>query len=110
MAKQVLEHDPLTGITTWFEYTAEDKMLITETQDVSAILEHNQTLRNNEDYSKRGIKDDMWHYARVPLTVMMDIKTRFGVDLMAKKVDWKSAFKIINREYPYLKTTTKTHA
>lgn len=111
MSKQLLDYNPLTGVSTYFEYEAStDTMLITDVQDVNAILDETAMLRNCDEYSRDGIKNDMWHYARLPLTVMLDMKTRFGVDLMAKNPDWKSAFKIINREYPYLKTTTGTHA
>ena len=38
------------------------------------------------------------------------MKQRFGIDLMAPKVDWKSALKIINREYPAFKVTQGVHA
>ena len=110
MTRRVLEHDPLTGITTYFDYTADDQMILTEEQDVTPILDSVAELRNDEDYSRNGIKNDMWHYARVPLVVVMDMKNRFGVDMMAPKPDWKSIFKIINREYPWLKATSKTHA
>jgi hypothetical protein len=32
------------------------------------------------------------------------------VDLMAPKPDWPAIFKCINANYPWLKTTSKTHA
>lgn len=111
MAKQLLDYNPLTGVSTYFDYQAStDTMLITDVQDVDAILDQTTTMRNDGDYSRDGIKNDMWHYARLPLTVILDMKNRFGIDCMARNPDWKSIFKIINREYPYLKTTSGTHA
>jgi hypothetical protein len=106
MARRLLDYDPLTGISTWFDYDhASDTMSITDSQDATPILEQATRMRNDGDYSRQGIKDDMWHYARLPLMVLMEMKTKHGVDLMAKHPDWKSALKIINREYPWLKTT-----
>lgn len=110
MTKRVLDHDPLTGITTYFEYTPDDQMLITHAQDVTRILDEVEALRNNEQYSRDGIKNDMWHYCRLPLNVILDMKQRFGLDMMAAKPDWKSFFRLVNTEYPKLKATSKTHA
>jgi hypothetical protein len=110
MAKRLLDYDPLTGMRTWFDYDSNDVMYLTEEQDVNPILDSNAAKRNDTEYSRKGIKKDWWHYADIPLVVILELKRKHGVDLMAKKVDWKSAFKIINREYPYLKTTTGTHA
>jgi hypothetical protein len=97
MTKRILDHNPLTGVTTYFEYSSDDKMLISTSQDVSSIVDNATALRNNDDYSKSGIKADHWHYARLPLTVMMEMKEKHGVDLFAPRIDWKSALKIINR-------------
>lgn len=111
MTRRLLDYDPLTGVSTWFSYEAStDNMHITSEQDVNPILDGITERRNDGDYSRKGIKNDWWHYARLPLTVILEMKAKHGVDLMAQKVDWKSALKIINREYPLLKTTDKTHA
>jgi hypothetical protein len=111
MTRRLLDYDPLTGVSTYFSYeNSTDTMFLTSEQDVAPILDGIAARRNDGDYSRNGIKDDWWHYARLPLTVIMEMKTKHGVDLMAPKVDWKSALKIINREYPLLKTTNGTHA
>lgn len=111
MARRILDFDPLTGITTYFDYDhVDEKMHITEVQDVNAVLDSVTSLRNNDDYSKQGIKDDMWHYARLPLTILMEIETKHGVKCMSGKTDWKSLFRVINQHYPHLKATTKVHA
>jgi hypothetical protein len=111
MTKRVLDYDPLTGVTTYFEYDAlTDRMLLTDVQDVNPILDEVTSLRNNDEYSKRGIKDDMWHYARLPMTVLMEIESKHGVKCMTGRVDWKGLFRVINQHYPNLKATTKVHA
>jgi hypothetical protein len=41
---------------------------------------------------------------------MLEMKQKYGVDMMAPKPDWPAIFKCINSNYPWLKTTSKTHA
>jgi hypothetical protein len=111
MTRRLLDYDPLTGVRTYFEFEpSTERTLIHTEQDVQHILDQNAVMRNDADYSRKGIKEDWWHYARVPNGVILDMKTRFGVDMMAPKPDWKSILKILNREYPHLKVTEKTHA
>lgn len=111
MTRRLLDYDPLTGISTYFQFeAATDVMHITTEQDVAPILKAAEMRRHDADYSSQGIKDDWWHYARLPTTVIMEMKTKHGIDMMAPNTDWKSALKILNREYPYFKTTEKTHA
>ena len=110
MTRRVLDYDPLTGVTTYFDYTSEDQMVITHSQDVTTVLDGTQAMRNDEDYSRKGIKQDQWHYARIPDTVAMEMLTKHGVNIMKTPIDWPSVLKLINTEYPYLKVTTKHHA
>lgn len=114
MTRRLLDYDPISGMSTWFDYEkSTDSMVITNEQDgshISRILDQAKAFRNDDDYSKQGIKEDWWHYARIPNGVILEMKEKHGVDLMARKIDWKKAFKVINREYPALKVTTKTHA
>ena len=111
MARRILDFDPLTGVTTYFEYNhADQKMHITDVQDVNPILDAVTQMRNDDDYSKQGIKNDMWHYARLPMAVLMEIESKHGVKCLTGKVDWKGLFRVINQHYPNLKATTKAHA
>lgn len=110
MTRQVLDHDPLSGITTYFDYTGDDQMVITTEQKVDRVLDQNQVLRNDDDYSRKGIKQDQWHYARVPDIVAMEMLQKYGVNMMKPPIDWPSVFKCINTHYPYLKVTNKHHA
>lgn len=114
MTRRLLDYDPLTGMTTWFDYEkSTDTMAITNEQApsiVNNVLDSNAHMRHDDDYSRQGIKDDWWHYARIPNGVILEMKEKFGADLLAPKPDWKYVLKVLNREYPHLKVTTKTHA
>lgn len=110
MTRRLLDYDPISGMASWFDYDSTDTMYITHEQQVGDIIDQATERRNDRDYSKAGIKEDWWHYARLPNIVIMEMKNKHGIDLMAAKPDWKSALKIINREYPHLKTTKGVHA
>lgn len=109
MTKHLVDFNPLTGERCVMTFE-DGKVHITNEQDVEAILESATDLRNREGYSQRGIKNDHWHYARIPNGVMLEMKQKHGVDMMAKDIDWPAVFKCINAHYPWLKTTTKMHA
>ena len=40
------------------------------------------------------------------MTDVMRIKTQHGVDILGPNLDWKYVFKLIETQYPYMKTTT----
>jgi hypothetical protein len=110
MTRRVLDFDPLSRTTTYFDFDAQDQMHITTVQAVDHVLDATTKRRNDDDYTKRGIKDDMWHYARIPDSVALEMKTKHGVNMLSGKIDWKAVLKCINTHYPALKTTTKHHA
>lgn len=89
---------------------SDGKMHITNDQKVDDIVDYATALRNNTGYSKRGIKKDQWHYARIPTAVMLEMHAKHGVNMFHGKPDWKAITRCINTHYPYLKTTDKTHA
>lgn len=110
MTRRILDFDPLSNTTTYFDFDAQDQMHITTVQNVNPVIEAATKRRHDDDYSKRGMKEDMWHYARIPDAVALEMRTKYGVDMLAQKVDWKAVLKCINLHYPALKTTTKHHA
>lgn len=105
----VADFNPLTGESCVISFS-DGKMHITNKQDVSPIVDYATDLRNNTGYSQRGIKNDKWHYARIPNGVMLEMKQKYGVDMFTGKPDWPAIFKCINTHYPNLKTTDKMHA
>jgi hypothetical protein len=104
-----LDYNPLTGERVLFDYDAhEDRMVLTHQQDVSRELKfaHEKSV---SDATKHGIKNDLWHYARVPNIVIMEMKNKHGVDFFDKN-DQKKVFQLLNTEYKWCKTTDKHHA
>jgi hypothetical protein len=108
--KRIVDYDPWSGITTTFSYDAlTDDTTIYREQDVTAILELNKAQQNDEDYTKKGIKRDWWHYASIPNIIIEKWLREFGVNVYNKDHEPK-VFKLLNQpEYRYLKTTTKFH-
>jgi len=107
MKKRLLDYDPLSGITQYFYYDEDTgNFTIESVQDVESILDYNKSLQNDEDYKKNGMKNEFWHYARIPVVVQEKWLKEFGVDVH-KKEDWPRVKKLLNDpDYRYLKTTT----
>lgn len=108
MTRRLLDYNPATGETCWYDYSHhEDKMVITHSQDVEGILDfaHGKALSNA---TAKGIKNDMWHYARVPNSIILEMKQKHGVDFFDKN-DAKRMFHLLNTEYKRFKTTDKKH-
>ena len=82
-------------------------MTITHEQNVEGILEfaHGKAISNA---TKKGIKNDHWHYARVPNAIILEMKTKHGVDFFDRN-DSKRMFALLNTEYSRFKTTEKKH-
>ena len=106
---RVLDYDPLTGEKVLFDYDRHlDQMVITHEQDVRRELKfaHEKSV---SDATAKGIKNDMWHYARVPNIVILEMKTKYGVDFWDQN-HRKKVFELLNTEYKWCKTTDKHHA
>jgi hypothetical protein len=108
MTKRLLDYDPLSGMSVTFDYGADDRLVITHSQDVSRFVDDSKALANDTDRTRRGIKNDLWHYARVPAVVIMEMKEKHGVDFYRKE-DRKRVFELLNTEYQFCKTTNLTH-
>lgn len=109
MTKRILDFDPLSGHTTYFEYDhASDRMIITESGNVEQSLERAAALRQNPEYSKRGIKNDFWHFAHVDVMVQYRMLHEDGVNFHDKN-DWPRVFQLLNTKYAKCKTTDGVH-
>lgn len=108
MSKWV-EYDPWTG-TTETNVADDDEGTITvhKEQDVTELLDRNADLRNT-GAADNGIKKGLWLYASIPLAVQYEMLTKHGINIHNKD-HWPRMFELINTDYPYLKTTNKTHA
>ena len=110
MTKRILDFNPLSGETVTFEYEQHsDRMTITHSQDVTNQLHFAHGLATLDGYSSHGMKNDMWHYAHVPNTVILEMKSKHGVDFFDRN-DSKRVFHLLNTEYKRFKTTDKHHA
>lgn len=110
--KRLFDHDPLTGVTEVFHYDELTKDVHIETlQDVSPMLDQNKALQNDDGYSKNGIKNDMWHFASIPIVVQLKWLNKYGpANDPMKKGNERLLFSLLNDpEWRYLKTTNKIH-
>ena len=109
--KRVLDHDPLTGVTEWFDYdpVADEVRIWSETndRDIKSFLDTTQTQRNDEDFSRRGIKQGFWKYASLPAHVIVELRSK-GIDVF-NPGHTKDLVREINANYPATKTTNKWH-
>lgn len=75
--------------------------------NADAFIRHNELHRKKE--AELGLKKDAQYIfiGSVPMTVVMQIKAKHGIDLtnMKDKSERKRAFQIIEKEYPALKGT-----
>lgn len=109
MTKRLLNYNPLSGETVWFQYDQSiDSMTITHEQDVSRHLDLAHARATDSEYTRKGMKADMWHYAHVPNTTVMQMLAEDGVDLFDRNHQ-KRAFELLNTKYKRCKTTEKTH-
>jgi hypothetical protein len=109
MTKRLLDFNPLSGESVWFQYDHSiDSMTITHEQDVSKHLDMAHARATDANYTRKGIKNDLWHYAHVPNATILKMKQEDGVDLFDKN-DAKRVFELLNTKYKRLKTTEKVH-
>jgi hypothetical protein len=109
MAK-FLDYDPLRGVTEYEDRDWRGRLQIRYEQDVEPIIELAKTERLNglADKAGREGKNDFYLYARIPPVVILELKYKHGCDIFDKNHQ-KRAFELIDREYPYLKTTERRH-
>lgn len=108
--KRLLEFDPYTQVSTWFEHDEmSDTTTLSYTQDVESTLDMNKTLANDDDYKKAGMKSGWWHYAHIPVVVQLKWKMEHGVDIYNKDHMPKILKLLADPDNLYLKTTSGRH-
>jgi len=110
MSRMVLDFNPVSGEAVYFEFDPEtERATITHSQDPTYIIERNKKFAKNLDYTRRGVKNDMLHYATIPNGVIVKWKQELGVDVFDPN-DRRKMFSLLNSpDYKYLKTTTINH-
>lgn len=110
MSKRLLDFNPLTGEKVWFEYSNhDDTMAITHEQDVTRALEVAHDFATDSNYTRKGIKNDWWHYAKVPNTIILKMKQEDGVDFFDRN-HAKRMFELLNTKYKAFKVTDGHHS
>jgi hypothetical protein len=112
MTRRLLGYDSFTGVTEYFHHDDSTNTSYVETvQDVDTILDVTNDLRNDDEYTKKGIKDEMWHFASIPIVVQMRWLSEYGMENWPMKPgNEKLLFRLLNSpEWKYLKATNKIH-
>lgn len=87
-----------------------DSFKIVRTQDVNRVLDMASAMANDEDYTRIGVKKDMFHYARIPNLILEEMKDKHGVWWEDKNDHkHKKFFRVLNTHYPKFKTTAWNH-
>jgi hypothetical protein len=103
----------MTGVTEWFHYDPTTGDVHIETvQDVEPFLEINRALANDDEFTKQGIKNEMWRYASIPVVVQVKWLNEYGsTNWPLKPGNEKLLFRLLNSpDWKYLKCTGKIHS
>jgi hypothetical protein len=91
------DYDPLTGLKTTIK--AEDGQLrVNYSQNNEAVYERLQKLRNAEEYSKNGIKNNLWHAVHITEADCMKMIVEDGFDPYKESAKDLRAFLARNRD------------
>ena len=111
MSKLLLDFDPLTGTKTYFQTQPHENTfrIVHEIDDSAAALSYAHERRADGDYTRKGIKGDMWHYAKLSNEAIQRMASEDGVNILAPNYDKKKFFHLLNTKYKAFKVTDKTH-
>lgn len=109
MAWEYLETDPWTGLETYLDYDDDTGLAAVRYENPNAhlLVDYTRALAH-EGIADAGIKRGMWRYASIPPDVQVEMLQK-GVNIHDPN-DHPKMFALINRDYPWLKTTDKYHA
>ena len=97
---QLLDYDPLNGITTTMVKDG-DSMIVKSTQDVEFVLDQNQAARSDQESGWRG---DMHRVASIPMIIVNQWWQELGDNpLLPRNRAWLAA-KLNNPDFSKLRT------
>lgn len=86
MNRRMLDTDPVTGITSWFQYHDDtDSFTIETVQEVDDVVEDNKRDFNDAEGTWRG---DMHKVASIPMALYTDLKQQGIIDDPARFKKW----------------------
>ena len=98
--KRLLDHNPLTGLSEWFEHDeATGESSVRYSQDVEPLLDDNRRAANDN----KGKMGDMVHVASIPAIVQMKWLVEKGVDVLNPDHKQAVAKLLDDPEWRYLK-------
>ena len=110
MAKDLIDYDPWTLTATYHHYDElTDKTTIETVQDMEPFLQTANELRKDDDYSKQGIKKEMWHYAHLPNAIIDKMLLEDGVNVFERGQE-KEVLRLLNTKYSIYKVTRGRHS
>lgn len=82
MSERLFDFDSRTGVKTYFSSSEENggTWSFRYEQDASPILDANKEAQN-EGFDKRS---EWWHAAKIPCVVILEWRTKYGIDLYNK--------------------------
>ena len=102
MTRRFVSHDPLTGVTTWFEGDGAGGFRLHYEADVEDVLEANKAAYvdgTNGYTATREFK----HVAEIPMSLILKWKVEEGIDVFDKN-DWSKVKQRLNsNEWLYLR-------
>jgi len=106
LQERLFEVDPLTGIKTFISFGDKGEWQFRyEFPDIQNEIDISKSLQNDPDHWKKGVKNDVVHYAHIPDPILLKWHCE-GVDIR----DNKALFEMVNKpEWSYLKCVDKIH-
>lgn len=105
---ELFDYDPNTGIRSLWHYDEDTgKGVFRREQDVQWAVDLAAELRNSGATDGRLEDDYMRLYAVIPPGVELELKSK-GIDIYDPN-NTRILLETINRDYPFLKTTNRTH-
>lgn len=104
----MLLHKDISDDGTETEWVTNGQQLVVrgKQRGISEAVSHYTRLRNDPEYARAGIKNEMQHVASIPNHVYMEWRTKFGFDMFNVHPNEIARFIETHPEYHYLKVTS----
>lgn len=107
MRGEFFDYDPITGVSEYYEETADGKIHIHSYQDVQPHLDAAARMRNTGSADEAWKENGATMYASLPVTIVHEMLKK-GINIFDQN-DMPKVLEEINANYPYFKLTDKHH-